>query len=157
MADKDPASTSTTAEISGKILIGSNPDKHIEIPISIQLPPKEGEFRFSYEEPNVEMAEKIPVGEFITWTATQLGSNVKDDDLPESLRDLNIAVKKLQFSTKGDFDIKVEIGKDSSGKWDAKWTPIDGLGLSIANVGLEVTKGVKKEPASQSPSDGTKQ
>lgn len=157
-ADVDPAPSLTlTTTVSGTITIGTAPNA-INVPISTTLPPTvPGDFVFYYEATSVDTATKIPVGAFIAWAAAQLGATTKESDLPTSLQQLTVAVEKLNFDTKGDFDIAVEIGKEVDGKFDADWTPITGLSLTISDVRLEFARGTvppKPTPPPPTPPDG---
>ena len=149
-ADADSTSTtpSLTTTVSGTIVIGSATDaaKQIKVPISTKLPPETaGQFAFSYKADDLDKATKIKVGDFFTWARAQLGLDTQTTDLPATLRDLSVAVLKLEFNTSGKFDIAVEIGTESGGKFDASWHPIPGLtSFAISDVTLEV----KKEAAS---------
>jgi hypothetical protein len=126
-----------TTTVSGTIVIGTGTTA-VSIPVSTVLPPKTpGDFSFSYTADNIDTATKIPIGELISWAATNLGSKTTATELPSSLQTLNIAVETLKFDTGGNFDLKVEIGKETDGKWDADWTPITGLPLSLSAVSLE--------------------
>lgn len=145
-ADADPTSTTATltTTVSGTIVIGSatEPAKQIKVPVSTKLPPEtSGKFAFSYKADDLDKATKIKVGDFIAWAAAQLGLTTKVTDLPASLRDLSVAVLKLEFDTSGKFLIDVEIGTESGGKFDPSWHPIPGLDtFMISDVTLEVKK-----------------
>lgn len=134
------ASTPPKATVSGEIMIGT-----LEIPISTQIPPDvPGTFSFSYAA-DPATAITIPVGAFIEWAAAAVDSNIKSDDLPSSLRTLNVAVAKLSFDTTGNFDIQVQLGKKDGTPpaWDPSWAPIPGLtSFKISKVTLEVIRTV---------------
>src|SRR5262245_27853629 len=122
----------TTTTLSGKIHIGSDTDG-TDIPIKTKLPPdKPGEFAFSYKADDITKAPKFNVGSFMTWAANQLGAGGTVDQLPDALKTFTLGVLTLDFSTKGNFDIKVELGKTESGNWNSVWKPISGLNFSIS-------------------------
>ena len=74
----------------------------------------------------------------ITWANDQIGSTLKDEDLPQSLKTLNIAVENLYVDTDGKLDIRVQVGKeDANKKWDASWKPITDLAFDLSAVTLE--------------------
>jgi hypothetical protein len=113
--------------LDGTVLIGEG-DQTIAIPINTTIPPATpGEFVFDYQNDDPADAAKINVGPFIVWVANTFGIAVKDTDLPTSLQTMSIAVLKLHFDTKGNVEVKIQIGSMVANKWESIWTPIDAL------------------------------
>ena len=137
-ADTTPGTATLTTVVSGTITIGTT-----DIPISTPIPPKTaGVFEFDYKATDMAAATKISVTEFVVWAAAQIDPSITKASLPTSLQDLSVAVAKLSFSTKGNLNIKVEVGKDQT-PWNPTWQPIPGLDtFKISHVSLEVTRTV---------------
>lgn len=136
-----------TSNVAGTLIIGSGTDE-VKVPLSTDLPPTNpGTFAFSYEESDIDKATKIPVGTMIEWAVNELASTTKVDDLPDSLKNLSIAVQEAALDTTGKIDLVVQIGKVVSGAWDADWQPISGLDLKLSQVTLGFHRTTADPPA----------
>lgn len=147
-AGTDPTPATMTTSIKGKITITVD-NKKYQMPVSASLPPpQEGAKGYVFDLVNdPATATKIPAGEFIDWAVKQLGGS--SITLPESLTGFTVAVSKLRFDTKGDFDIEVQIGSQKQGEeWKPTWKPISNLPLTLDDVEMKFKKGeVPAQPA----------
>ncbi len=133
----------TTAYIHGTIQIGQQTrpdDPLIRIPINARIPPETaGVFVFDYEAESTEAGTKIPVDSFLGWLAKAMHFDLPPDSLPDVLKNFTVAVRKLHMTTKGDFDIDIEVGTGAESRWAREWKPIPGLDVTLTGLGLEVT------------------
>lgn len=132
----------TKAFIHGTISIG-DPTKTpppIDIPIDAKLPPeKSGTFVFDYQAKDIETAAKINIASFLTWLNSTFSINIPVDSLPTSLQAFTIAVLKFHLDTDGNYDIQIEMGSTDQGKWVPEWKPIPSIGITLKELGIEVT------------------
>jgi hypothetical protein len=143
-----PTAPKTTVSITGTLNIG---EALTVIPIKLDtvLPPKTpGVYVFDYKATDLDTAVTIPVGPFFTWATNQLGAlGISASDLPTSLQNLAVNVEKLHLDTSGNYDVEVQLGTKTAGKWSATWKPISALPLTLDLVTFEVTNMPAPAPA----------
>lgn len=129
----------TTASLSLTLKIGS-----AEIPITTPIPPpKNTTVKFTYELDSKAAKPEyiVSIADFCGW-AKNIGFNGAATDLPKSLQDLAVGIKKVVVDTDaGSYDAAVIFGKsDGNGGWDPAWKPVSEIPLTFSNVALEVDR-----------------
>jgi hypothetical protein len=95
-------------------------------------------FFFDFSEPEDGVGFSLPIGQFIAWAAQSLYPDLNEQAIPPGLKEMSIAVNRLEFDSNNVFQMTVKLGRQQDGKWIQCWSPFESLALSLCDLTIAI-------------------